>query len=154
MHTPKARVRAATRLMIAGLMLCALTSCAQGGSAVPTPGPASPTTTGVVTAAPSATSASSSTEPVQKTVTVAKSTQRMPDKSCTAASGGGRCPYVEITTTGMSGTVACSIHDGVQGKWDTHSFPAPLVSVRYWYYGFARKVWVVCDGIQSNKVSW
>jgi hypothetical protein len=61
---------------------------------------------------------------------------------------------VEITTTGMSGTVTCGIHDSEQGEWDSHSFPAPLTSFRYWYYGLARKVWVVCDGIESNKVSW
>jgi hypothetical protein len=139
--------------MVAVLMLAALTSCAQDGR-VASSGPPSSIPAGVVTAAPSATQASSSSVPAPKAVTVAKSKERVSDKNCKDATSGGRCPYVEITTTGMSGTVTCDIHDSAQGTWDSHAFLAPLTSVRYWYYGFAREVWVVCDGIESNKVSW
>jgi hypothetical protein len=73
--------------------------------------------------------------------------------SCTYRGAG--CPYVAITTVGMTGTINCAVFDSGQGQWDSHAFAAPLTNKLYWYYGYVgRSVWVVCNGVESNHVNW
>jgi hypothetical protein len=88
-----------------------------------------------------------------RSVSISKSGNTSSDTACTMH-GGGSCPYVAITTSGMSGGITCSISDSVQGQWGSHGFTAPLGNKEYWYYGLPRTVWVTCDGVESNHVAW
>jgi hypothetical protein len=65
------------------------------------------------------------------------------------------CAWVQITTSNLSGSMTCTIHDNVSGQWDSQSFTAPLDHKQWWYYGYnGRQLWVVCGGIESNHLTW
>lgn len=87
-----------------------------------------------------------------RAVVIAQSTERT-TKECTQH-GGGKCPFVEITTTGFTGTYSCHIFDDANGEWGAHDFTGDLKAEKYWYYGFAQDVWVICDGVKSNTLAW
>jgi len=147
------RQQASAWTMGVGLAAALATLAGCAGPSPAATSPQVPSRAPVTTTAVTATSPQPSATPTSRTVTLAKGDPVGSDVECRTAAG-SPCSRLLVTTQGFSGAYACTyLDDQSADPWFTLTFAGDETNQTA-YYGFPHTVWVVCDGVVSNKVAW